>query len=102
MRVIRDKAEASKKTSGSSLGGYINITYPRLVSILGEPTFDTPSGDNKVQKEWVVEYNGGIFTIYDWKTYDVDYTMTELGEFNVGGRTNANDFIEALLDKNKE
>jgi hypothetical protein len=100
MKVL-SRDEVGNKTNGSSLAGYINITYPRLVSILGEPTYSTESGDNKVQKEWVVEYKGNIFTIYDWKTFDVEYTMNELDEFHVGGKTNANDFIEALSDKNK-
>lgn len=100
MKVLNQE-EVGNKTNGSSLAGYIQITYPQLISILGEPTYSEESGDNKVQKEWVVEYKGNVFTIYDWKTFDVEYTMNELDQFNVGGKTNANDFIEALSDKNK-
>ena len=100
MKVLNQE-EVGNKTNGSSLKGYIYITYPQLVSILGEPTYPTESGDGKVQKEWVVEFDGDVFTIYDWKTFDEDYTMNELDEFHVGGKTNANDFIEALSNKNK-
>ena len=100
MKVLNQE-EVGNKTNGSSLKGYISITYPQLVSILGEPTYPTESGDGKVQKEWVVEFEGNVFTIYDWKTFDEDYTMNELYEFHVGGETNANNFIEALEDKNK-
>jgi len=100
MKVLNEK-EIGNKINGSSLKGYISITYPQLVSILGEPTYSAESGDSKVQKEWVVEFEGNVFTIYDWKTFDEDYTINELDEFHVGGKTDANNFIEALSDKNK-
>lgn len=90
------------ETSGSSNKGYIKATYNQLVKVLGEPTFDTPSGDDKVQKEWVVEFKGNVFTIYDWKTFDPEYTMTKLDEFNIGGFVSAIEFIEALENKIKE
>jgi hypothetical protein len=93
------KDEVGKKTWGSSNKGHLNITYTQLVSILGEPTYNTPSGDNKVQKEWAVEYKGKTFTIYDWKTYDVDYTMNELNQFNIGGVESAEEFITELESK---
>ena len=100
MKVLNQE-EVNNKVNGSSLRGYISITYSQLVSILGEPTYPTESGDSKVQKEWAVEFEGNVFTIYDWKTFDEEYTMNELDEFHVGGKTDANDFIEALSDKNK-
>lgn len=100
MKVLNQE-EVGNKTNGSSLKGYISITYPQLVSLLGEPTYSAESGDNKVQKEWVVEFDEDVFTIYDWKTFDEKYTMNELDEFHIGGRTDANDFIEALENKNK-
>ena len=86
----------------SSLKGYITATYNQLVNALGEPTFDTPSGDDKVQKEWIVKYKGEIFTVYDWKTYDVNYTMNRLDEFHIGGKTYAGFFISALEKKIEE
>ena len=83
-------------TNGTSLKGYVNLTYDQLVYILGEPTIDEPSGDDKTQVEWVVAYGDDIFTIYDWKTYDKEYTMYTLGRFNVGGNSYAGDFISYL------
>ena len=52
--------------------------------------------DDKVQVEWVVKYKGEYFTIYDWKTYDRNYTETKLDIFNIGGKTSAFDFIDAV------
>ena len=101
MKVLNQE-EVGNKTNGSSLAGYIQITYPQLISILGEPTYPEESGDNKVQKEWVVEYKGNVFTIYDWKTFDEEYTMNKLGRFNVGSKGSALEFIDALENKLKE
>ena len=98
MKTLKQE-EVGNKTNESSLKGYIYITYPQLISILGEPTYSTESGDSKVQKEWVVEYEGEVFTIYDWKTFDVEYTMNELDEFNVGGKTYAGHFIKTLEEQ---
>lgn len=74
-------------TGGTSLKGYINATYEELVGLLGSPTFNEPSGDNKVQVEWVVEFMGEIFTIYDWKTFSRYYTENELERFHIGGKS---------------
>jgi len=83
-------------TNGTSLKGYLNLTYDQLVDRLGEPTINEPSGDNKTQVEWVVAYGDDIFTIYDWKTFDKEYTIYALGRFNVGGNSYAGDFISYL------
>ncbi len=95
MIIVFDEMSAPS-TQGTSLKGYVNLTYNQLVEVLGEPTFKEESGDGKTQKEWVVEVDGEVFTIYDWKTYDVEYTMNELNRFNVGGKTSAHDFIDYL------
>jgi hypothetical protein len=94
MKVFKENEQFN--TSGSGLSGYINATYKQLSTILGEPTFSTPSGDNKTQKEWVVKFEGNLFTIYDWKTYDVEYTMNELDRFNIGSKVNSEKFIKIL------
>ena len=102
MKVLKEIK--TKGVIGSSRKGYINCTYQDLVRVLGEPTYPEASGDDKVQKEWVVAYNGEVFTVYDWKTYDEEYTMNELDQFHVGGKTNASDFILELEEmiSNKE
>ena len=96
------KKDESFDVAGTSLSGYVNASYPQLVRALGEPTFDKPSGDNKTQKEWIVQFKGNIFTIYDWKTFDVEYTMNNLNKFNVGSKVSALEFIDALENKLKE
>lgn len=79
-----------------------NITYDDLVRNLGEPSINKPSLDNKIQVEWVLEYEGGIYTIYDWKTYNRDYTLQELKQWSIGGKHPDNDFfgeLENSLDR---
>lgn len=89
----------SNAANGTSLSGYIHTTYNDLVKVLGLPTYDEPSGDDKTQVEWIIEYKGDIFTIYDWKTYDREYTLNELDRWNVGSIVSAREFIEVLNQK---
>ena len=99
MRTISADDFEFKMVIGTSLSGYIKATYNQLLSVLGEPTCAKPSGDDKVQKEWVVKYKGNYYTVYDWKTYDVNYTVNELDRFHVGSKCNASEFISELQDK---
>ena len=101
MKVKVFNSENVPSTSGTSLVGYLNTTYNKLVSVLGEPTYNEPSGDNKVQVEWVVEFEGKLFTIYDWKTYNREYTENVLDRFHIGSKTNLNDleiYLQNLLN----
>ena len=66
------------------IGSLDGIYYRDLVTKLGEPTV-IGSGDDKVQYEWIMDYKGETFTIYDWKTYDPEYTEHELDTWSVGG-----------------
>jgi hypothetical protein len=99
MRTLRSKEFASNQTCGTSLKGYTAATYNQLVKALGEPTFNTPSGDDKTQVEWVVKFRNNYFTVYDWKTYDREYTLNELTIFHVGSKIDAFDFIVKLESK---
>ena len=76
------------------IGHLDGITYHDLVLALGEPTYSTPSLDDKVQKEWVVEFvpkHGAskdkilVFRIYDWKTGSEFHTMNFLESWSIGG-----------------
>ena len=87
VKVIRNEQEALNLMNGTFRVGEINRTYRDLVTGLGEPTFDTPSGDDKIQVEWVCKFKGNVFTIYDWKTYDREITEWKLREFNIGSKT---------------
>ena len=83
------------------------IDYNSLIDILGEPTYDTPSADEKVQKEWVVKYvpkdladtpDSYIFRIYDYKTGSAWTTMTSLKEWSVGGIKGSNHVARELAE----
>lgn len=87
---------------GTSYSGYIKANYKQLVEALGEPTWDEASGDNKSQVGWVCKFKGNIFTVYDYKTYDREYTLNKLDEFHIGSKVVANEFIEMLEAKIKE
>lgn len=98
MEVIRNHERALDLISGThKVGSLDKVTYWDIVNVLGSPTFDEASGDDKVQKEWIVEHNGEVFTIYDWKTYDQEYTVSKLTTWSIGGRSNPQDFETTLL-----
>ena len=60
----------------TSFQGSVEAYYSDLVEVFGPPTYDTPSGDDKVSTEWCLrffdtEYQREVVaTIYDWKEYD--------------------------------
>ena len=99
INVITDKREALNLTNGTSLRTkLIGVTYDDLISIFGEPVL---KGGDKTNFEWVVEYDGDIFTIYDWKYPDANFVKDELGHdggisFHVGGKTYAGDFEDFI------
>lgn len=98
--VITDQIEALRLIGGThKVGSLTGYTYYELEQLLGTPVFSKASGDDKVQKEWVVQFGVDFFTIYDWKTYDADYTMNVNQEWSIGGKFNAYDLIEYLEGK---
>lgn len=99
IEVIRDQEYALDSINGTyKVGSLVRVSFWDLKSVLGNPTFHEESGDGKVQKEWVVEYKGNVFTIYDWKTYDERYTIEELDVWSIGGKTSAAEFEEAFYE----
>ncbi len=62
-----------------------NVNYNELVKLLGNPTFSIQSLDENIQVEWVMRINGHTVTIYDYKTYDREYTINKLRVWSVGG-----------------
>ena len=79
------------------VGNLNNVCYQELVDIFGQPTYPTESGDFKVQVEWAIEVNDGdkvyILRIYDWKTYDRDYTLSQLRTWSIGGNDEGNPYL---------
>ena len=62
-----DKLTVFHDSDAPSTGGFsrrdylIGPNYSQLVNFLGDPTINEPSGDNKTQVEWVVEFNDELF-----------------------------------------
>ncbi len=77
-------------TNGTSLKGYVNCDYVRLVELFGEPF---QGGCDKVDWEWIVEFQDGIVaTIYNWKNgpgYGYNVEPTEITRWHVGGYSEA-------------
>lgn len=79
--LTEDEANASFQ-GGYKIDALTNIYYSDLKFIFGSPS-KIGSGDDKVQMTWVIEItdtegNKGRFEIYDWKTYDLQYTKHKL------------------------
>ena len=98
-----------KKTEKSSNGtsfynSTIKTTIGELIRVLGEPTYQQNTGDDKVNVEWICEReNGDIVTIYDWKEYR-SLDINEKIEFHLGGHNGLSTFngkedLIALLNK---
>lgn len=104
--VYDDKSSAMHASSGSSLKDkLIGITYDDLVNMFGEPVLKPEdSGDGKVNYEWVVDFEGDVFTIYDWKYFDeADFVKNKLGHdggisFHVGGKGYTGNFVDFIDD----
>jgi hypothetical protein len=63
----------------------IITTVNELVRVLGEPTIQDNTGEDKTNFEWVCEtIDGDIVTIYDWKEYRM-IDVNEKIEFHLGG-----------------
>ena len=94
-----------REWQGGCLQGYVDVTYLELIEIFEEPTLGL-SGDEKCQMEWVIEItddegNTGQFTIYDWKTYDLNYTKSKLQTWNIGGLSSPNILQEYIREYRK-
>ena len=74
-----------------------DVDYYDIVKTFGQPSIPVESGDGKVQKEWVFDYKGEIFTINDWKTYDENVTTSELLTWSLGGKSFNQEFVDELL-----
>lgn len=84
MKALRESQANINGTSATDQTIY--TTYQELKKALGPDTFDG-SGDDKVQKTWVVNYKGYTYTIYDWKEYGFDVTdPVNIVNWHIGSR----------------
>ena len=76
--------QTSNVTAGTSLQGYIKATYCELTKAFGQPeTFEQDDNDGKIKHLWVVNAEGVIFTIYDYKA-DLNTGLRE--EWHIGSK----------------
>lgn len=81
------------------IGELTNVTYTDIVRVYGEPSilhYENDEIDGKIQVEWIFQYDSKPFTIYDWKTYDVEYTMETLKTWSIGGLSEDEEFVEYI------
>ena len=76
----------SRSANGTSFhNSTVTATVNELISIIGEPTYNDNTGEDKVNIEWELEDgDGNVVTIYDWKEYR-KIGMDEKIEWHIGG-----------------
>ena len=86
--------------SGYKVGELNGFTYKQIKKALGKPTFKpSNSSDGKVQYEWVVSYEDKVFRVYDWKTYNKEYTKNNLTTWSIGGTSSCDWLLQSLVNK---
>jgi hypothetical protein len=78
--------KTKKGASGTSFHDTVlKCSVNDLIAILGEPTIEDNTGEDKVNFEWICETEeGDVFTIYDWKEYR-RISREETIEWHIGG-----------------
>ena len=93
------KHEVGNLTNGNRETNKLRgVTYYELFNTLGQPTYDNDSYSDKTQLEWVIEWQDEVYTIYDWKTYDREYTINELNTWSIGSKVPSYAFEEAIIN----
>jgi hypothetical protein len=82
----------------SKIDTLTGVKYRALVKALGEPTLNYHDSGDKSTCEWIVRFGDRLFTIYDWKTYDREYTINELSTWSIGGLSSLVDFKDSLIN----
>lgn len=96
-KVTGELQELYGKTAGThKISTLYNVKYGDIIDVLGNPSITEASADDKVQVEWVLEYMDSVYTIYDWKTYDLIYTLNELDHWSIGGKYRDELFLKEL------
>ena len=70
----------------------IRTSINELTKLLGEPSMEDNSGEDKVNVEWEVITNGTVGTIYDWKEYR-RLEGDDVVEFHIGGHSKSDTTI---------
>jgi hypothetical protein len=75
-----------KSISGTSFHDTtIVASVKQIIEMCGEPSYESNTGEDKVNYEWTMETDSGnVFTIYDWKEYR-PITLNERITWHIGG-----------------
>ena len=88
------KSENYKKANGTSLVLTIeNLSFETLINTLDIPK---KSEDEKVQCEWMIEVEGEIILIYDWKE---NKKFNKVTEWNISANNSNHKKIAKLVKK---
>ena len=110
---VYEEGESTPDIRSSKQGELKDMTYYDLLDLLGEATYPNQSGDEKVQKEWVIEFtpfgeNPCFLRIYDWKTYSCWDTINSLRVWSIGGEEGSSfnaleleSLVKTLISMNK-
>ena len=87
---MKVKKVGASKVAGTSLQGRIYTTYARLVKALGKP--NTRGDRYKTDAEWVLQIDGAIVTIYnykDGKSYlgKKGLPLSRITDWHIGGKS---------------
>jgi hypothetical protein len=96
MKELQYQRQTSNVTNGFKPIGYVKTTFGQLVKAFGQPEI---LSDNKVTHRWVVNIEGVICTIYDYKDA-LDPFKPE--DWHIGGKQKiAVKLIEQILAEAK-
>ena len=84
----------------SFFGTTFPATVVQLIEAIGQPTFETNTGNDKTNFEWNMELEDGIvFSVYDWKEYR-SIGLHEVIDWHIGGK-NGDNTVKALEQLSK-
>ena len=99
MRVL-SRAEAERpnpKFLGRKVGEF-RTDYATLVDVFGSPNIPSEHLDYRMNNEWLFEFRGEFFYIYDW-CVGFRASRWDVINWNVGGSTDPTDFISWVRDQ---
>lgn len=97
-KVSTDDAYLYDTNGFSKVDTLRGVTYFELVRALGNPTESFLEEGDKSTCNWIITFGDRVYTIYDWKTYDIEYTISELNTWMIGGAASSMDFKDMLTN----
>jgi hypothetical protein len=86
--------------SGTIRKGEVISSFENLKDLFGTPI---GSVDDKVNFQWIMKYDGIVFTIYDYKSNDSDRILHNPFEWSIGSTTKLIvDPLKKLISENEE